>query len=389
MLLIAFGLALVFNSARGLITLEIRSNTEHIAATLPTASENFPWSQIQGNKVSQRYSLTVTDTPITDSRGEMDESFSPFTQYDIRKPIVAAIPVGVLIPPTATALSPSDNNSPRLRLNSKGSAGNTQSQHIESVSKLARSQTTRGPNLQTPITKTALTYDDKISIPLPIIQNLPGVKSGSHFIEQSMGIFGDRNSFGAGSTSTLDSSTSNTLPIYPASGTHSTPVDASTALPSSSPAALSTSTIASSNPNTLPIHPSSSTHSIPVGTPTPSPVSIATASPRLPNTSPTLPFGKQTLTANSQGQYNVDGQTLVPGGAITVSGTAISLASDASDVVIGTSTEALGPRLTAGVSSGANGSNVQIFKGDAPGVRDGLWSSSVAMMVGVTVLLWL
>ena len=54
-----------------------------------------------------------------------------------------------------------------------------------------------------------------------------------------------------------------------------------------------------------------------------------------------MTFGGQTFTADSASDFVIDGQTLTPGGMITVSGTPISDAAGATDVVIGTSTEAL------------------------------------------------
>lgn len=106
-------------------------------------------------------------------------------------------------------------------------------------------------------------------------------------------------------------------------------------------------------------------------------------------TRPDLTLGTQTLTSNSLGQYNIDGQTLTPGGAITISGTMISLASDENDVVVGTKTEALGPYITAGLHSGSNWTEVQQFQGRAVGARDVLRSSSMVVLVGFAVLLLL
>ena len=54
-----------------------------------------------------------------------------------------------------------------------------------------------------------------------------------------------------------------------------------------------------------------------------------------------MTFDGQTYTADAQGDFTIDGQTLTPGGMITVSGTPISEAQGATDVVIGSSTEAL------------------------------------------------
>ena len=96
-----------------------------------------------------------------------------------------------------------------------------------------------------------------------------------------------------------------------------------------------------------------------------------------------------TLTSNSLGQYNIDGQTLTPGDAITISGTTISLAPDGSDVVVGTKTEALGAYITAGLRSGSSGTAGQDFQGRALGARDGLRSLLMVVLAGFAVLLWL
>ncbi|KAI4249378.1 MAG: hypothetical protein LQ352_005677 [Teloschistes flavicans] len=66
---------------------------------------------------------------------------------------------------------------------------------------------------------------------------------------------------------------------------------------------------------------------------------------------PLITLGSQVLHANAQSDYVIDGQTLTPGHAITVSGTVISLAPGASDVVIGGSTELLSPQ-TVSLSTG-------------------------------------
>ncbi len=52
---------------------------------------------------------------------------------------------------------------------------------------------------------------------------------------------------------------------------------------------------------------------------------------------------------------------LIPGRVITAPGTRLSLASDDSDIVIGTSTEGLGGYLSGGL--GVNGTGVQPFTG--------------------------
>ena len=86
-----------------------------------------------------------------------------------------------------------------------------------------------------------------------------------------------------------------------------------------------------------------------------------------------------TLTANSASDFVIDGQTLAPGAAITVSGTEISLSPKGTDVVLGTSTESVGlggmiisgfgvgAGLTVTTGSGsANASAIPVgFTGDA------------------------
>ena len=52
-----------------------------------------------------------------------------------------------------------------------------------------------------------------------------------------------------------------------------------------------------------------------------------------------ITFGDQTYTADTASQFKIEGQTLTPGGVITVDGTQISYAPEATDVVVGSSTE--------------------------------------------------
>lgn len=58
---------------------------------------------------------------------------------------------------------------------------------------------------------------------------------------------------------------------------------------------------------------------------------------------------------------------------MTVSGTEVSLAAGGSDVVVGSSTEALGPYITAGFGSGANGTTGGTFAAGAGGGRGSGW----------------
>lgn len=101
---------------------------------------------------------------------------------------------------------------------------------------------------------------------------------------------------------------------------------------------------------------------------------------------PALTIGTLTVTVNDQGHYLLNNQTLTRAGVITVSSIKMS---NTSDVIVGTSTEALHPAFTAGLGSGANGTEVQKFRGDALGVRDGVWNSSLMLLVSFFVLLWL
>ncbi|KAK1056494.1 hypothetical protein LTR74_014849 [Friedmanniomyces endolithicus] len=68
---------------------------------------------------------------------------------------------------------------------------------------------------------------------------------------------------------------------------------------------------------------------------------------------PALTIGSSVIAANSKSQYLVGSQTLVPGGsAITVSGTVISLASGATEIVVGTQSEVLATGLGGYIWSG-------------------------------------
>ncbi|TKA48844.1 hypothetical protein B0A54_00920 [Friedmanniomyces endolithicus] len=71
------------------------------------------------------------------------------------------------------------------------------------------------------------------------------------------------------------------------------------------------------------------------------------------STPPALTIGSSVIAANSKSQYLVGSQTLVPGGpAITVSGTVISLASGAAEIVVGTQSEVVATGLGGYIWSG-------------------------------------
>ena len=77
---------------------------------------------------------------------------------------------------------------------------------------------------------------------------------------------------------------------------------------------------------------------------------------------------------------------------VTVSGTEVSLAPGESDVVVGSSTEALAPYITAGFGSGVNGTGPQIFAGSAEarwGRKSGWRAVGLTWMAAVGVAVWL
>ena len=77
-----------------------------------------------------------------------------------------------------------------------------------------------------------------------------------------------------------------------------------------------------------------------------------------------MTVGGQIYTANSLTDFVIAGQTLTPGGSITVNGTPISLLPDVTDAVVGTSTVGVGGYIMSGFNGdkgsggGGNGSVV-------------------------------
>lgn len=81
---------------------------------------------------------------------------------------------------------------------------------------------------------------------------------------------------------------------------------------------------------------------------------------------------------------------------MTVSGTRVSLAAGESDVVVGSSTEALAPYITAGFrtgTTGTKGTGVQIFTDGAKKRFGSGWGRREVWMVGLgaaaVVVVWL
>ena len=92
----------------------------------------------------------------------------------------------------------------------------------------------------------------------------------------------------------------------------------------------------------------------------------------------------------------VGGLTLTPGGVVTVSGTRVSLEAGDTGFVVGTSIEALGPLITAGLGSGPGGngtSGVKPFTGSGVKAwRTGnlsLWLEGFIMVFGMRALMGL
>lgn len=112
-----------------------------------------------------------------------------------------------------------------------------------------------------------------------------------------------------------------------------------------------------------------------------------------------ITIGAETVTPNAQGAYVVAGQTLTPGGSITVSGTAVSLASDGGTAVVGSTTETLkgdggqagptgvGDAIMQGFGgNGGNGDAAQPFEGAAvrtTGGQKGLLGGLMVVMLVV------
>ena len=84
-------------------------------------------------------------------------------------------------------------------------------------------------------------------------------------------------------------------------------------------------------------------------------------------------FAGSTYTANSASDFVIGTQTLVPGAVITVSGTPISLAAAATDVVVGSSTEGLGGMILSVFGGTVPTQNVHPFTGSACSIEVGVW----------------
>ena len=119
---------------------------------------------------------------------------------------------------------------------------------------------------------------------------------------------------------------------------------------------------------------------IPIATVTPTPIDVlsasATSNPQSPLRSPQLAagtsvapgpgsspkhtappvftIGSEPVTAISEYQYVFQGQILTPGGVIIASGTPVSLAPSATEIIVGSSTQALGGLIIGGFGDGSS-----------------------------------
>ena len=105
---------------------------------------------------------------------------------------------------------------------------------------------------------------------------------------------------------------------------------------------------------------------------------------------PVITFDGSTYTADASSDFVIDGQTLAPGGVITINGTPVSYAAAGTDVVIGTSTEAvgIGNFIMSGLGSGPDGpanTSVVQFTGDASS-RNKPAKGALVMLFGA--LIW-
>ncbi|CAD6578829.1 MAG: hypothetical protein ASARMPRED_008860 [Alectoria sarmentosa] len=373
MLLIILTLALLLPLVRGLLTPKQTPSIQRSVVSLLTAYKNVTASQAQdalqfqgtlptafltgptslnasASPVGPTASLYATGSPVGGTGSLLGGTGSPVVTGSpvggTASPVgpgapVMAVSVGALIPTSTqssliAAASPLPNEAP-----ASTTLGSTITVGSGSSATVLEFQTSSG--------ETAFIHGSNTSIPDAEFTKLPGLVIGSQIITAD-----DKNHYVIPSGHVLAVSSTVTL----GSGT--------------------STTILASGIQTLLVPGSSA-----------SLLSHASATPAISQILLPLTIGGQTMTANNLGQYDIHGQTLTSGGMITVSGTRISLAPDASDVVVGTSTKALTANITAAFSSGPKMTGGQTFQGSTLGARDGLWSSSVVFLIGIAVLLWL
>ena len=337
------------SSADDLLASNQGPNTERSAISVASAFNNSTASQAQETCQPEGPSSDADHQPVNSVAGG-------------EPAVVEAIPAKELIIPSdalgkhttaATRLLSTvvlaSNRRTHVGIEGKTTNGDARAQSTQSLLNNAKvsstgpqaSTTVSGSNQQTPSGKTNFAHGTSTPTPFLAMDSRPGVLSGTQIIP----------------------ATSDSQDDSPARSS-----DAST-----SAQALLTSI-------TQVLHDSDSTASL---------LFRPSATPSISKQPSPLTIGGQTVTANSLGQYAIDDQTLIPGGVITVSGSKISLAPHASGLIIGKSTETLGPSITANLTSGPEGTDVQKFTANALGAKDGLWSSSMMLLVSFLLLLWL
>ena len=352
-----YGIFIEASPVDELLTSDQGPGTKSSAISVAIASNNTTAGQAQGTPQLQGPSSNAVH-PSTTSRDAQD-LHPGGGRFPLAIPLAMATGIGDFFPanptvPTAT-----------LPLNTDIPASSTEisvgiSKSVQSLPNVPRSSsaalqpssTKEVSNLPTPTTEKVLTPGLSTKLSSPDIDARLGLMSGTQ-------------------TSTADYK-----PQYIFSSSHTFILDSTPTL------GFDTRTSAQALPISITrvLHDSGSTASL---------LFRPAATPSISKESSPLMISGQTVTANSLGQYSIDNQTLTPGGVITVSGSKISLAPNASDLIIGTSTEALGPSVSAYLGSGPKGTEVQKFTGNALGARDGLWSSSTMLLVSFLLLLWL
>lgn len=98
---------------------------------------------------------------------------------------------------------------------------------------------------------------------------------------------------------------------------------------------------------------------------------------------PVVTFDGSTYTADSSSNFIIDSQTLTKGGVVTVHGTPVSYAASGTDVVVGTSTEAVGVGgyIMNGLGAGPSTSAPEQFTGKAARKKAAAWSLTLIVWV--------
>ena len=104
---------------------------------------------------------------------------------------------------------------------------------------------------------------------------------------------------------------------------------------------------------------------------------------------PPVSIGSQILTADSETEYILGSQTLTPGAQSSVSGTPVSLAVDATEAFIGSSTEGLVGYSTNGISAGSNVSTPEVmpFTGTAVSRGEAKGRLQVSILLALALFL--